>query len=336
MAGPAPARTWTAIGRARVPVAVLAYAVAALLVAVRAGSPPASSTSQAGADAFLVAGLALMGVGALNLPTSRDRTVGLLAFAAGILWFATSSTGIASGWPLFRSLGLVVAPMLVPLLVHLACAASGQAARRSVRRTLVTLYALAVFVSLARPLVFDPANDTYCGGDCAMSAFLVRGINPTGAVVTIVGLLTVLAAGLFLVTWGTVTLARASRPAQHVLWPILIPGVALGIVLVAGAVTALTHPADVALQPPQAGLVLARSLAVTGMAAGIAWAFLAARRRTAAVRRLTTDLGAAPPPGTLESALARALGDPGLRVAYWLPDADTWVDSTGAWSRSRP
>jgi signal transduction histidine kinase len=41
------------------------------------------------------------------------------------------------------------------------------------------------------------------------------------------------------------------------------------------------------------------------------------------------SLGEAPAPGSLESALAGALGDPALRIAYWLPSSERYVDPNG-------
>src|SRR5205085_2008279 len=46
-----------------------------------------------------------------------------------------------------------------------------------------------------------------------------------------------------------------------------------------------------------------------------------------AVQRAVADLGEAPAPGALESALARALGDPELRIVY--PVGDREVDADG-------
>src|SRR6266545_5974001 len=40
-------------------------------------------------------------------------------------------------------------------------------------------------------------------------------------------------------------------------------------------------------------------------------------------------LAEAPPPGTLRDALAAAVGDPALEVAYWLPEAQRFVDGRG-------
>ena len=63
------------------------------------------------------------------------------------------------------------------------------------------------------------------------------------------------------------------------------------------------------------------ALSVAAVAAGTVWNVLQLRRTRRSVDRLVTELAAAPPPGGLRHALAAALGDPGLTVHYWLPDA---------------
>jgi signal transduction histidine kinase len=59
------------------------------------------------------------------------------------------------------------------------------------------------------------------------------------------------------------------------------------------------------------------------------WALFRAWIQRRSVRRVVSDLGDAPTPGFLESALAAALGDPDLRIAYWLPDSNAYVDGQG-------
>ena len=49
-----------------------------------------------------------------------------------------------------------------------------------------------------------------------------------------------------------------------------------------------------------------------------------------AVARIVTDLREVPAPGSVEAALARAVGDPELRIAYWLPASGRFVDASGA------
>jgi signal transduction histidine kinase len=64
------------------------------------------------------------------------------------------------------------------------------------------------------------------------------------------------------------------------------------------------------------------------------YVFLAGLAKTRITRggnvgRLVERLGAAPPPGEVRDALADALRDPSLDLAYWVPEAERWVDSHG-------
>jgi signal transduction histidine kinase len=58
-------------------------------------------------------------------------------------------------------------------------------------------------------------------------------------------------------------------------------------------------------------------------------ALLKARLARSAVGDLMLELRSEPAPGDLRDALARALGDPSLELAYWLPDYDVYVDLEG-------
>jgi signal transduction histidine kinase len=77
----------------------------------------------------------------------------------------------------------------------------------------------------------------------------------------------------------------------------------------------------------QLATMLAAVLAVLGLlTAGQPALALLLRRR---IRRLAEALGELPPLGTLEASLARALGDPEIRVAYWLPESQRYVGADG-------
>ena len=56
---------------------------------------------------------------------------------------------------------------------------------------------------------------------------------------------------------------------------------------------------------------------------------LRARMARAGVADLVIELGRTPTPARLRDALANALGDPTLQVAYWLPVQDRFVDTAG-------
>jgi signal transduction histidine kinase len=58
-------------------------------------------------------------------------------------------------------------------------------------------------------------------------------------------------------------------------------------------------------------------------------ALLSARLARSAVGDLVVELEREPAPGALRDALARALQDPTLSLAYWLPQFRSWVDDRG-------
>jgi signal transduction histidine kinase len=59
-------------------------------------------------------------------------------------------------------------------------------------------------------------------------------------------------------------------------------------------------------------------------------ALLDARLARSSLGHLLVELGAEPAPRDLRDALARALHDPSLTLAHWLPDFEAWVDADGA------
>jgi signal transduction histidine kinase len=72
----------------------------------------------------------------------------------------------------------------------------------------------------------------------------------------------------------------------------------------------------------------ARAVGVAALGLGVAWRVLAARRTRVSLARLGADLGTAPRPGALRSALSRALGDRDLEVAYAVDGRH--LDASGA------
>ena len=57
---------------------------------------------------------------------------------------------------------------------------------------------------------------------------------------------------------------------------------------------------------------------------------LRTRQHHSVVADLMVDLRAQPGPDELRALLARALGDPSLELAYWLPDRREYVDAAGS------
>jgi signal transduction histidine kinase len=124
-------------------------------------------------------------------------------------------------------------------------------------------------------------------------------------------------------------LLRDSGPARRVLAPVALPASLLAAAVVAHAIALQRRPLEDPSDPAFAGIFVIGCAAVLLFAAGLVWAAVRTRVQRRAVAQIATSLGQAPQPGSLETALAQAVGDPELRIAYWLPDAGHHVDATG-------
>ena len=319
---------------AGIPVLVLtlAYAIAAIVAVPRSAKPlttyAGASTAAQAAD--LAAGLGLLAAGLLGWVELRTRRLGLLALLAGIAWFGPDWEGWDGGPAFVRSLGAVVTPFFLALLFHLVLALPiGRLRSWPARGLVVAAYAVAAFVSLGRALFRDPFLDPYCWRNCLYNSFLVHADPGLARALDDVWVRSSLAIGLLLVVLGAWRLLTASGPARRVLLPTLVPGVLAGAAASAYAVALLRTP----LEDPRSGrfssIFLALSLSVAALALGLARGVLETRRTRAAVARLASELGEAPAPGALRDALAVAVGDPALEVAYWLPGAQSFVDGRG-------
>ncbi len=100
--------------------------------------------------------------------------------------------------------------------------------------------------------------------------------------------------------------------------------IALGLVLALGAAGRLALPDGEANDT----ILLAYELTLVALAVGLLIGLLRAPWERAALTDLVVELGDVSS-GTLRDALARALGDPTLRVGYWLADARAYVDGAG-------
>jgi signal transduction histidine kinase len=313
-------------------VLTLAYAIAAIVAVPRPGEPlttyAGASTAAHAAD--LAAGLGLLAAGFLAWVGPRTRRVGVLALLAGIAWFGPDWEGWDGGSPFLRSLGAVVTPFFLALLFHLVLALPlGRLRSWPVRVLVVVAYGVTALVSLGRALFRDPFLDPYCWRNCLYNSFLVHADPGVAGTLDDVWVRTSLALGLLLVVMGAWRLLTASGPARRVLLPTLLPAVLAGAGASAYAVALLRTPLE---DPRSAGfssIFLAFSLSVAVLALGLARGVLQTRRTRAAVKALASELGEAPPPGTLRGALAVAVGDPALEVAYWLPGARRLVDGAG-------
>jgi signal transduction histidine kinase len=305
----------------------LAYSLAALAVALG----PGAFTTYAGQlpAVATVAGLALFGAGIAAAYGPPGRRTGRLFLAAGALWFAPVWVGWADGPPLIRGLAALVAPFLVPVVVHVVAAYPGGRMRSEAGRVFVAvLYAGAMLSAMVPALFRDPLLDARCWDNCTTNPFLVHPMPGFVRAVDVLGWCLAAAAGVGLVVLCGRRLWTATGPARRAIWPVSVGGAVVGGALVAHSIALANGPE----RPADAGfrtIFLALAGGMVVMAAGPVLAWIRARVQQRAVRRIVADLGEAPEPGSLEAALSRAVGDPGLAIAYWLPSSSRFVDARG-------
>jgi signal transduction histidine kinase len=124
-------------------------------------------------------------------------------------------------------------------------------------------------------------------------------------------------------------LLRDSGPARRALLPVALPAILLAAAVIAHTIALQRRPLEDPSDPAFAAIFVIGCAAVLLLAAGLVWAAVRTRVQRRAVAQIATSVGQAPPPGSLQAALAQAVGDPELKIAYWLPDAQHYVDATG-------
>ena len=318
---------WPRRAQSGAPLLAFVSAAAALVVvgADRSTEPQSGElTSYVGLSSIaaavdLAAGLALLVVAAVALWNVSTARSGLLALVAGIAWFAPDLEGWVRGGSLVHSLGALAVPLFPALLGLLV--ASAARSHLGARATVAVVGAAAVIgaAALLRAAVRDPLYDPYCWRNCLGNDFLVRA-SPALAVD-----LDRLWLGATVGLAAVVVAAAFARPRV----PVLLAGAVAAAAQGAYAVALLQSPRESPHRLRFEWLFYGRALSVLVFAAGLLGGVVWTWRRRGSIVRLARVLADGPAPGQLRDALGKALGDPMLDVAYWLPRSGSYVDRDG-------
>jgi signal transduction histidine kinase len=309
----------------------LAVAVGAFLIA----QGPGVFTTYAGrsglaAGLMVTAGLALVLAGLLASLTSRAGPASDAAVLAGIVWFAPVWVGWQVGPPLVRSLGMLVAGFVFPLLFYVVLAFPGGRPPAGVTRALVWVVCLeAALAALGLALFRDPYVDPACWSNCTDNVFLVRSLPALARVVGATDRWFTAVGATALLTVCAWRLLARKRLARIVLLPVALPAIVFAAAIGAHAIALYRMPLEDPGNPAFLFIFEVQAVAVILLAAGLAADAVAAVAHRRSVARIVANLGEAPAPGSLELALARALGDPELSIAYWLAAVQRYVDAQG-------
>jgi signal transduction histidine kinase len=246
-----------------------------------------------------------------------EKRLGPLMVVLGAWWLA-GMAGQLSTAPLVSTLGGFITDAWVVLFVYfLVSFPSGRLASRT-ERLLVAPFAFVQFPLYLVWLLFvdfgpgAPRNVLLTWPDAAVA----DAIDTAHRVILVIA--TFLLAAVLARRWR-----RASPPLRRRLTPIVAGGGAL-LVSNVQLVTAKLADADV-----HEGIVTGMLVVITAVPIAVLVDMLRARLARSAVGDLVMSLHASPAPEDLRDAISRALGDPSLQVAYWLPEYDTYTDLAG-------
>jgi signal transduction histidine kinase len=298
----------------------------------RSEGPATSYSGRSGLAAaiFVAAGLGLALAGLITSFSRPGPRIGDLALLAGFLWFAPAWVGWVPGPPVVRSLATVAAAFIFPVVVHLVLAFPSGRVRTKVASTLVwAVYVEAGTAALALSLFRDPFFDPGCWANCTENVFLIRSLPRLAHAIQLTDRWFVSAAAGALAAVCVWRMLTDSGPSRRTILPGAVSGMLLGASVIAHAIAVQRVPTEDPSDPIFFAIFLVGCGAMFLLAAGLGWVALRTRLQRRSVARIATSLGEAPTPGSLESALARAIGDPELRIAYRLPDSDRYVDANG-------
>ena len=321
--------------------AVVPFAFGAFSISVLAQVDDAplshASTSTAAAVLDLGAGLGTIVAGAVAGREPQQRSIGTLLMALGVCWLSVDWIGWAGGPDSVRTLAMVAAPFLVPLVVHLSAVIPRGRVRGPRPRLLVGIaYSVTVVITLLLALFRHPLYDRYCWNNCTANVFLVRAEPNLARALTLLWNGFSALAGFGVAVVCASRLMHATPTARRSLVPMLVPLAAVGATLAVYWGLLAVSPAEFPGRQPFSSLFIVRALALVTLAAGSIWTSMKGRRTRRAVAHLADELGAAPAPGTLRTVLCRSLGDDDLTVAYRLPGDNTYVDAQGKSVVPRP
>jgi signal transduction histidine kinase len=267
----------------------------------------------------LVVGWSFISGGLIAWRLRPHNRVGALMVAIGFGWLMAGLTWASN--PFVFTVGVLAGNLFIGFLAHLVLAfPAGRLESRSARAVVAAAYLNVTVVQLLRVLV--DGVERACVG-CPPN---LLGLWPNDAVASflydlqlVVGVVLSIALIALLVRrwWG------ATPAWRHAVAPVLW---AAGMTFLALLVNLTTEVVGHPIAPATEWLLWA---VIPTVPVAFVVGVLRSRLAGAAVADLVVELGQTPAPGGLRDALARALHDPSLQLAYWATDAERYVDVRG-------
>jgi signal transduction histidine kinase len=265
--------------------------------------------------------LAYLAVGLIAGQARPRERIGLLFTVTGYAWLLPSLTQLH--YPLPYTIGTLTWYLYQACLAHLALAwPYGRLRSRRDRVVVSVNYGWNLASNAVRMLFWNPRTSG-CGTACPANVFLVdsshRLLNDIGNINPVIGIcITAAVVALIAAHWWSAR-GYARRSMTALIW-VALPIAAYIIVLNIPGRLGLSNLVLYGIGP----LVL-----ITAPAA-YAIGLIRARATRGAIGAALVDLEPGPAPARLRDALARALGDPTLQLAFRAPDRGCYIDTRDA------
>ena len=232
--------------------------------------------------------------------------------AAGFAWFGSGLS--ASDSDVLYTIGELLDGLFPAVLGHLLLAFPTGRLNTRAERTVVAAAYFAVTVLQVPSLLFEEPGEP-------RNLLIVEGDQPLSDALD--AMQYAVAIALIAVSWVIIIRRERAQPRGRAWRPVLWTG---GLSVAAFVVA---KGFDAAGSPHDALELISQALVATvpfGFLAGLLRSRLA---QGEAVAELIARVGQAPGEGALRAALADALGDPSVALAYWLPESERYVDALG-------
>jgi PAS domain S-box-containing protein len=276
------------------------------------------STPEFTVAANLIVAWSFIGCGVMALSRRSDARFGFLMSAVGLTWFLGALQESNYSFP--YSVGSVLWGIPLAFFIHaLLVFPRGYLETKLVYATVATTYGILGI----GPLLFTFFGENTGCDNCPANKFQ---IVDSQLAVDFVGL-TFLVLGVAVCASTIWVLVRrwraASPPLRRTLSPVFATSAAaIGLFLLAAFISAVSETASQVLW----WLLL---FAVASVPIAFLMGLVRTRLARASVTNLVLELGEARGPEAVRESLRRALGDPALLHAYWLPERGRWVDISG-------
>jgi signal transduction histidine kinase len=288
-------------GRMAILFAGLAVGIGVDVVRRVGGEAPGSSAELIGLALGLAIGWSFIASGVVAWSRRPENRTGPLMVLVGFLWFVGRLDFAAD--ERFQDVGSWMRPLHIAVFAHLVLAfPSGRLESRAARALAVAAYVNVAVVDNAPQYLPDER--------------LAETISDASQVVTALIFVAIIGALVWRWRVGTAAWRRTVAP---LLWP---GALALSTLI-------LFFANELAGQPFGTAPGWAFRVAYAAFPLLFLIGLLRTRLARTSVAELVVELGEAEPSGTLRDALSRALRDPTLELAYWLPSEQRYIDLDG-------